>query len=108
MVRLAEGCLRNVARGRRDASCPEVVAQLRDRLEQGCDEDIAASLAAATSARVYRCLWESLISALALPSGTSVAAVPFAFPLPIVTGGLAPATVPSVLADVGRVGEILE
>jgi len=108
LVQLAQGCLRRAAPARRDLACPEVVTHLRDCLARGRDEDIAASLAGATSAAVYRCLWESLASALAPPGGTSVAAVPFAFPLLIVTGGLAPATVPGVLADGVRVREILE
>ena len=41
-------------------------------------------------------------------AGAGVLALPFAFPLLIVTGGRAPATVPSVLADVGRVRDVLE
>jgi hypothetical protein len=53
-------------------------------------------------------LWESLVSALAPTAGLGVVAVPFALPLPIVTGGRAPATVPGVLADVARVREVLE
>jgi len=105
---LAEGCVGGVAPAPRDTACPELVAHLHDCLVQGRDGEIAASLAAATSAAVYRCLWESLISALAPSNATGVAAVPFAFPLPIVTGGLAPATVPGVLADAARVREILE
>jgi hypothetical protein len=92
----------------RDLACPEVVARLRECAAGGRDEEIAATLGAASSAAVYRCLWESLACALAPDAGAGVVALPFAFPLLIVTGGRAPATVPGVLADVGRVREVLE
>ena len=46
--------------------------------------------------------------AVAPDASAGVVALPFAFPLLIVTGGRAPATVPGVLADVGRVREVLE
>ena len=81
---------------------------LRDCLAQRRDGEIAASLSAAPSAAVYRCLWESLVSAVAPVTGAGVVALPFAFPLAIVTGGRAPATVPAVLAEGARVREVLE
>jgi hypothetical protein len=92
----------------RDPAAPEVVARFRAALAEGRDEEIAASLRAATSAAVYRCLWESLASAIAPEGSAGVVALPFALPLPVVTGGRAPATVPGVLADAARVREVLE
>lgn len=92
----------------RDPACPEVVARFREWAANGQDEEIAASLRAATSVAVYRCLWESLARALSPPAGAGVLALPFAFPLLVVTGGRAPASVPGLLADVGRVREVFE
>ena len=92
----------------RGLACPEVVARLREYAAGGRDDEIAASLRAATS-----------VAGVSLPVGIAGSArwrrtparvsfaLPFAFPLLIVTGGRAPATVPGVLADVGRVREVL-
>jgi hypothetical protein len=56
---------------------------------------------------VYRCLWEALVRAVSADAGAGVHALVFAFPLLIVTGGRAPAQVPGVLADIGRVRVVL-
>lgn len=87
---------------------PDLASWLRDLAARGRDDEIAHSLRAATSPPVYRCLWESLIQALTPDAGAGVAVLPFAFPLLIVTGGRAPASVPAVLADTGRVRAVLE
>ncbi len=108
VVRLAAQCVSAASAPQQVPACAEVVARLRDYAAAGRDDEIAASLHAATSAPVYRCLWESLTQALAPDASAGVFALPFAFPLLIVTGGRAPASVPGVLADVGRVREVLE
>jgi hypothetical protein len=93
---------------RRDPASPELASWLRNRAAQGRDEEIAQSLRAATSPEIYRCLWESLVQAVSPEPRTGVVALPFAFPLLIVTGGRAPVTLSGVLGDIGRVRGVLE
>jgi hypothetical protein len=98
----------NAAAPQDGPASPRLVSWLRDRAAQGRDAQIAASLRAATSRATYRCLWESLVQAVSPDTRTGAVALPFAFPLLIVTGGRAPANVPGVLRDIGRVRAVLE
>jgi hypothetical protein len=107
LVRLAAQQASAASAPQRDWVCPEVIARLRVCAAAGRDDEIAASLRAATSAPVYRCLWESLTRAVLPDSSAGLLALPFAFPLLIVTGGRAPARVPAVLADAERVRDVL-
>jgi hypothetical protein len=107
LVRLAAECLDAASAAQREPACPELIAPLRERLSAGRDAEIATSLAGATSAAVYRCLWEALIRAVSADADAGVHALAFAFPLLIVTGGRAPAQVPGVLADIARVRAVL-
>ncbi len=107
LVRLAARCLDAASAAQRELVCPELIARLRECLAGGRDAEIAASLAGASSAAVYRCLWEALVRAVSAGADAGIHALVFAFPLLVVTGGRAPAQVPGVLADIGRVRTVL-
>jgi hypothetical protein len=107
-VGLAATWVKAASAPQRDWASPELEAWLRIRVAEGRDEEIVRSLHAATSPAVYRCLWDSLDRALSPDPGAGVVALPFAFPLLIVTGGRAPVTLSGVLRDIGRVRGALE
>jgi len=107
-VGLAATWVKAASAPQRDWASPQLAAWLRIRVAEGRDEEIVRSLHAATSPAVYRCLWDSLDRALSPDPGAGVVALPFAFPLLIVTGGRAPVTLSGVLRDIGRVRGALE
>jgi hypothetical protein len=84
-------------------------AELRDALAAGRDDILTPALAEVVSPAAGRALWEAVDRATNSPAdGQGVlAAQVFAFPLVLVTGGLAPATVPGTLREPQAIAQVL-
>ena len=109
LVALAELSL--AAPNRQSSAVAALIERYRAALRARDDAAIHASWRAATSPVVYRCLWESLNRALEprADETADVCAQLFAFPLLVVSGGVAQVNaVPGVLPDIARVQSALE
>lgn len=109
MTSLSEQAAESVDATQRRAFLDQLHEELRDGLAAGRDDLLTPALAEVVSPAAGRLLWESTDRAINRPANreSALAAQVFAFPLVLVTGGLAPATVFGTLREPQAIAQVL-